>query len=310
MAIIGYARTPLTHEQLRDKLRPGLKVGEADADAFLERCTYVAGATLNAGFAAVALIGISAEAAEAAAAAAEAAEAAAPAPGYSAVCIGQTVCGCLLCRSCRCLRRRAGLGGSGSGPGRARVAVQRLPLRPPVLPRVAALGLPPSLHRAQGALADARPGPAGGLELCCGCASAAAPKIHLFHLSHLTHFSPSPPLLQTHCDELPQSCDGGANSWIRVIVEKPFGRDLGSSEELADVLGALYPERQLYRIDHYLVGGLGGCTGGWVGGWPWVGVFGWAEWVRGCAPVSARLAAAHADRLLAVHLYCRLRSPH
>ena len=52
-------------------------------------------------------------------------------------------------------------------------------------------------------------------------------------------------------------------------MEKPFGRDLGSSEELADVLGALYPERQLYRIDHYLVGGwLGGCrcAGGAVGG--------------------------------------------
>ena len=49
VAIIGYARTSLTHEKLRDKLRPGLKVGEADADAFLERCTYVAGAPLNDG---------------------------------------------------------------------------------------------------------------------------------------------------------------------------------------------------------------------------------------------------------------------
>jgi glucose-6-phosphate 1-dehydrogenase len=49
VAIIGYARTPLKHEKLRDKLRPGLKVGEADADAFLERCTYVAGAPLNDG---------------------------------------------------------------------------------------------------------------------------------------------------------------------------------------------------------------------------------------------------------------------
>jgi glucose-6-phosphate 1-dehydrogenase len=43
-------------------------------------------------------------------------------------------------------------------------------------------------------------------------------------------------------------------SWLRVIVEKPFGRDLQSSEELADELGRLYPESQLYRIDHYLVG--------------------------------------------------------
>ena len=37
-----------------------------------------------------------------------------------------------------------------------------------------------------------------------------------------------------------------------MIAEKPFGRDMASSEELADQLGALYPEQQLYRIDHYL----------------------------------------------------------
>lgn len=41
---------------------------------------------------------------------------------------------------------------------------------------------------------------------------------------------------------------------LQVIVEKPFGRDLSSSEELAEMLGQLYPESQLYRIDHYLVG--------------------------------------------------------
>lgn len=36
------------------------------------------------------------------------------------------------------------------------------------------------------------------------------------------------------------------------MVEKPFGMDLESSEELAEKLGALFPEEQLYRIDHYL----------------------------------------------------------
>lgn len=58
--------------------------------------------------------------------------------------------------------------------------------------------------------------------------------------------------VQAHCDDLP--CVEG--SWLRVIVEKPFGRDLQSSEELAEELGRLYPESQLYRIDHYLVGSL------------------------------------------------------
>jgi glucose-6-phosphate 1-dehydrogenase len=35
-------------------------------------------------------------------------------------------------------------------------------------------------------------------------------------------------------------------------VEKPFGKDLESSDELSNELGALFTEDQLYRIDHYL----------------------------------------------------------
>jgi glucose-6-phosphate 1-dehydrogenase len=58
------------------------------------------------------------------------------------------------------------------------------------------------------------------------------------------------------CDGLKQYCDDiqgpPESSWIRVIVEKPFGRDLMSSELLANDIGAHYPENQLYRIDHYL----------------------------------------------------------
>lgn len=40
--------------------------------------------------------------------------------------------------------------------------------------------------------------------------------------------------------------------WNRLIVEKPFGRDLETSSQLAKQLGDLYSEDQLYRIDHYL----------------------------------------------------------
>lgn len=40
--------------------------------------------------------------------------------------------------------------------------------------------------------------------------------------------------------------------WTRVIVEKPFGKDLDSAEELSTQLGELFEEHQLYRIDHYL----------------------------------------------------------
>ncbi|KAJ0036239.1 hypothetical protein NQD34_004916 [Periophthalmus magnuspinnatus] len=40
--------------------------------------------------------------------------------------------------------------------------------------------------------------------------------------------------------------------WNRIIVEKPFGRDLQSSEELSTHLSSLFTEEQIYRIDHYL----------------------------------------------------------
>jgi glucose-6-phosphate 1-dehydrogenase len=38
----------------------------------------------------------------------------------------------------------------------------------------------------------------------------------------------------------------------RVIVEKPFGRDLASAQELNRTLHEVFPESAIYRIDHYL----------------------------------------------------------
>jgi len=38
----------------------------------------------------------------------------------------------------------------------------------------------------------------------------------------------------------------------RVIVEKPFGRDLASARELNAVAHAVFPEDSIFRIDHYL----------------------------------------------------------
>ncbi|XP_019185365.1 PREDICTED: glucose-6-phosphate 1-dehydrogenase, cytoplasmic isoform-like [Ipomoea nil] len=40
--------------------------------------------------------------------------------------------------------------------------------------------------------------------------------------------------------------------WTRIVVEKPFGRDLASAEELSAQIGELFDEPQIYRIDHYL----------------------------------------------------------
>jgi glucose-6-phosphate 1-dehydrogenase len=43
-----------------------------------------------------------------------------------------------------------------------------------------------------------------------------------------------------------------ARGWTRLIVEKPFGRDLESFEDLNKTLSEHFTEDHLYRIDHYL----------------------------------------------------------
>jgi glucose-6-phosphate 1-dehydrogenase len=40
--------------------------------------------------------------------------------------------------------------------------------------------------------------------------------------------------------------------WTRIVVEKPFGKDLESAEQLSSEIGELFEEPQIYRIDHYL----------------------------------------------------------
>lgn len=43
-----------------------------------------------------------------------------------------------------------------------------------------------------------------------------------------------------------------SKGWTRVVVEKPFGRDLASARELNATLHEHFDESQIYRIDHYL----------------------------------------------------------
>ncbi|MBC3785282.1 glucose-6-phosphate dehydrogenase [Spirosoma utsteinense] len=44
----------------------------------------------------------------------------------------------------------------------------------------------------------------------------------------------------------------GDTSRVRIVVEKPFGHDLKTALELNALLGGLFAEEQIYRIDHYL----------------------------------------------------------
>jgi glucose-6-phosphate 1-dehydrogenase len=43
-----------------------------------------------------------------------------------------------------------------------------------------------------------------------------------------------------------------AEGWMRLIVEKPFGRDLASARELNALLQEHFRESEIFRIDHYL----------------------------------------------------------
>lgn len=45
---------------------------------------------------------------------------------------------------------------------------------------------------------------------------------------------------------------GPDEGWTRVLVEKPFGKNLKTAERLDKLLAELFKEEQIYRIDHYL----------------------------------------------------------
>lgn len=40
--------------------------------------------------------------------------------------------------------------------------------------------------------------------------------------------------------------------WTRVLIEKPFGKDAVTANNIDNLLGKLFKEEQIYRIDHYL----------------------------------------------------------
>jgi len=64
------------------------------------------------------------------------------------------------------------------------------------------------------------------------------------------YFSVAPGLFGALAERLHKH--GIATDQSRIVVEKPFGRDLASARELNAVLASHFAERQVYRIDHYL----------------------------------------------------------
>lgn len=64
------------------------------------------------------------------------------------------------------------------------------------------------------------------------------------------YFSVAPSLFGDIAERL--SSHGIADAWSRIVVEKPFGRDLATARALNATLAKHFAEHQIYRIDHYL----------------------------------------------------------
>jgi len=74
-----------------------------------------------------------------------------------------------------------------------------------------------------------------------------ASKNLLFYVS--TQASLAPPIVEgLGSASLSRNNEG----WTRIILEKPFGRDLKSAQELNEIVSRVFDEQSVYRIDHYL----------------------------------------------------------
>jgi glucose-6-phosphate 1-dehydrogenase len=67
------------------------------------------------------------------------------------------------------------------------------------------------------------------------------------------HYLAIPPSLFEEVVE--QLVKSGSAKGARMIVEKPFGHDLASAQELNRILLSAFPESSIFRIDHYLAKG-------------------------------------------------------
>src|SRR2546423_4117421 len=71
--------------------------------------------------------------------------------------------------------------------------------------------------------------------------------------NRLFYFSTPPSLAPTMVKHLgANGLHDESKGWSRIIVEKPFGRDLKSAQALNADIAAVFAEHQVYRIDHYL----------------------------------------------------------
>ncbi|HWM17684.1 MAG TPA: glucose-6-phosphate dehydrogenase, partial [Microbacterium sp.] len=72
--------------------------------------------------------------------------------------------------------------------------------------------------------------------------------------NHAFYLSIPPGLFETVVDQLREHglAEQQHDRWSRVVIEKPFGHNLGSARELNRIVEAVFPQDAVFRIDHYL----------------------------------------------------------
>ena len=70
--------------------------------------------------------------------------------------------------------------------------------------------------------------------------------------NRMFYLSVGPEFFGTIALNIKESGLGSTKGWKRLIIEKPFGRDLESARELNTNLSQVFEEDEIYRIDHYL----------------------------------------------------------
>ncbi|WP_134704577.1 glucose-6-phosphate dehydrogenase [Ammoniphilus sp. YIM 78166] len=70
--------------------------------------------------------------------------------------------------------------------------------------------------------------------------------------NRMFYLSVSPEFFEVISSNIQKSGLGTTKGWKRLIIEKPFGHDLKSAQQLNENLRKVFAEEEIYRIDHYL----------------------------------------------------------
>lgn len=74
--------------------------------------------------------------------------------------------------------------------------------------------------------------------------------------NRMFYLSVAPDFFDVIASNVKESGLGSTKGWKRLIIEKPFGRDLETARELNEKLSKSFAEEEVFRIDHYLGKGM------------------------------------------------------